>query len=106
MKIASKETRSIVVQACLARTASRKQLSKIFGYTTASIGKWVHAYQQDRQLSSLPRDHTRPAFDEQELKELKTLLEKEVDLTLSEIKEHFGETCSLVTVCFKRPALL
>ena len=40
----------------------------------------------------------RAVFDEQELKELKTLLEKEADLTLSEIKEHFGKTCSLVTV--------
>ena len=98
MKIASDEIRTIVVKAYLSGTASRQHLSEIFGYTTASISNWVRAYKEEKRLASRPSGHRKAVFSETELKQLSELLEKNVDLTLAEIKEHFGIQCSLVAI--------
>lgn len=98
MKIANEEIRSLVVQAYLSGSASRKQLSEIFGYTPESIGNWIREYEQEKRLSSRPRGHMKAAFNQEELKELSALLETKVDITLAEIKAHFGKTCSLTTI--------
>lgn len=98
MKIASEEIRTIVVKAYLSGTASRQHLSEIFGYTTASISNWVRAYKEEKRLAPHPSGHRKPMLTDAELEQLSKLLEKDVDLTLAEIKEHFGMQCSLVTI--------
>ena len=98
MKIATEDIRTIVVKAYLSGTASRQHLSEIFGYTTASISNWVRAYKEEKRLASRPSGHRKAVFSETELKQLSELLEKNVDLTLAEIKEHFGIQCSLVAI--------
>lgn len=98
MKIANEEIRSLVVKAYLSGSASRQQLSQIFGYTTVSIGNWIREYEHEKRLCSRPRGHMKAAFNPEELKELSALLETKVDLTLSEIREHFGKTCSLTAI--------
>jgi transposase len=98
MKSASEEIRTLVVKAFLSKTASRQQLSEIFGYTAASISNWVREYKRENRLKSRPRGHRKAVFSDSELKELSDLLRKDVDLTLAEIREHFCKSCSLVAI--------
>ena len=98
MKIATEEIRSLVVKAFLSGTASRQQLSKIFGYTPASISNWVREYKRENRLAPLPQGHRKSVFTDAELRQLTELLEERVDLTLAEIKEHFCKQCSLVAI--------
>lgn len=98
MKIASEEIRTLVVKAYLSGTASRQHLSEIFGYTTASISNWVRAYKEENRLAPRPSGHRKAVFTDTELKQLSDLLAKNVDLTLAEIREHFGVQCSLVAI--------
>ena len=98
MKIASEEIRTIVVKSYLSGKASRQKLSEIFGYTTASISNWVREYKQEKRLAPRPSGHRKAAFTDSELKQLSDLLEKNVDLTLAEIKEHFCKQCSVVAI--------
>jgi len=98
MKIASEEIRTIVVRAYLAGTASRRQLSEIFGYTPASISNWVRDYKRENRLAPRPQGHRKAVFTGAELEQLSELLEKRADLTLAGIREHFRKTCSLVAI--------
>ena len=98
MKIANEEIRGLVVKAFLSGTASRQQLSEIFGYTPASISNWVREYKQEQRLAPRPQGHRKPAFTDAELEQLSALLEENVDMTLAEITEHFHKQCSLVAI--------
>jgi transposase len=98
MKIATEEIRSLVVKAFLSGTASRQQLSEIFGYTPASISNWVGEYKRENRLAPLPQGHRKAIFTDAELRQLAELLEKQVDLTLAEIRERFHKQCSLVAI--------
>ena len=67
MKIASPEIRILAVRAYLSGTANRRQLSEIFGYTTASISNWVREYRRENRLTPLPQGHRKAAFTDAEL---------------------------------------
>ncbi len=98
MKIASEEIRNLVVKSSLSGTASKKQLSQIFGYTIATINNWLRGYQREERLAPLPRGHRKAAFTQEELQELASLVNNSPDITLAEIKEHFNKECSLVAI--------
>ena len=98
MKIASEEIRTLAVNAYLSGTASRQQLSEIFGYTPASISNWVREYKRENRLKAQPRGHRRSVFTDAELEQLAEMLRKRVDMTLVEIREYFGKSCSLVAI--------
>jgi len=98
MKIASEEIRTLVVKAYLSGTASRQHLSEIFGYTPASISNWVREYKQESRLKPRPQGHRKAVFTDAELEQLADILRKKVDLTLAEIREHFGKSCSLAAI--------
>lgn len=97
MKQATPEIRSIVVAAYFARTASRKQLSEIFGYHIETIGRWIRCSRKGR-FTPLPRGHRISVFTADELEQLATFIEKNPDVTLAEIRDHFGKSCSLVAI--------
>ena len=98
MKKATEEIRSLAVNAFVTKVASREQIAKIFGYTTATISNWVREYKQEKRLAPRPQGHRNAVFTDQELQRLSGLLEASVDLTLAEMKEIFNKTCSLVAI--------
>ena len=98
MKIASEEIRTLIVKAYVSGTASRKQLSEIFGYTPANISNWVREYKRENRLRPLPQGHRKAVFTDTELVQLADLLRHKVDVTLAEIREHFHKSCSLVAI--------
>lgn len=98
MKFASGEIRTKAVRAYLDGKASTKKLAEIFGYTPGTIGNWVRAYRKHNQLAPKPNGHRKKCFSDEELAELKNLLDKNVDMTLEEIKTHFNKSCCLSAI--------
>lgn len=98
MKFASKEIRAKVVKAYLEGTATSQQLAKIFGYTVATICNWVRDYKKNNVLSPRPGGHRKKCFSDVECKELASLIEKQPDITLEEIREYFKKDCALNTI--------
>lgn len=98
MKFASEEIRTKAVNAYLNEKIPSKELSKIFGYSVATICNWVRIFQNENRLSANPNGHRPSCFSDEEQKQLGELLESDVDITLSEIKQHFGKDCSLTAI--------
>ena len=98
MKFASEEIREKVVNAYINEKATIAQLAEIFGYTTVTIKNWIKIFKQEGRLAPKPNGHRESCFTGSELQELTTLLEKNVDMTLQEIKDHFHKTCCLAAI--------
>ena len=98
MKTASAEIREIVVRAYTSGVASRRKLADIFGYHIQSIGNWIRAYEKKAQIAPLPKGHGKSVFSPAEREELAELLKNNADITLAEIKTHFGKTCNLSAI--------
>jgi len=98
MKTATAEIRELVVKAYMSKVASRAQLAKIFGYHINSISNWIREYKRETRIAPLPRGHRKSVFSLEEKSALVELLKKDVDMTLAEIKAHFGKNCSLAAI--------
>jgi len=98
MKTATAETRALVVKAYSSGVATRKQLAEIFGYHIQSIGNWIREYEREGRIAPRPKGHRQSVFSPEERKQLSALLKNSVDMTLAEIKEHFGKTCCLSAI--------
>ena len=98
MKIAGKDFRQRAVEAYQSGEFTREEVAKTFGYTTTAIGNWMRSFKQEGRITSLPRGHRAPAFTAGEQQQLRELVEKQPDMTLEEIRAHFGKNCSLPTV--------
>ncbi len=98
MKFASEEIRTKAVHAYLDGKATIKNLAEIFGYTPATIWNWIKAYRHHQQLAAKPNGHRKKCFSDKEIEELKSLLDKNVDMTLDEIKTHFNKSCCLSAI--------
>lgn len=97
MKTASKEVRLIAVRACQLGIP-RQQVADIVGYHLNSVKRWLREYEQDARLEPLPRGHRASVFSPSERSELIDILTEKVDMTLQEIRQHFGKQCSLVAI--------
>ena len=98
MKIAGKDFRRRAVAACQSGEFTREEVAKMFGYTTITIGNWMRTFKKEGRITPLPRGHRAPAFTVGEQQQLRELVRKQPDMTLEEIRTHFGKTCSLPTV--------
>jgi transposase len=98
MQTASPEIRTLVVKAYASGTATRKQLAEIFGYHVQSIGNWIREYAREGRTTPRPKGHGKSVFTPDEKDKLIELLNKNVDITLAEVKATFKKTCSLVAI--------
>ena len=98
MKFASQEIREKAVHAYLDEKIPAKELSRIFGYTVASICNWARAFRQKNQLAPLPNGHRKCCFTDEEQQQITILIGEKPDITLAEIREHFNKNCSLNAV--------
>jgi transposase len=98
MKTASAETRALVVKAYASGVATRKQLADIFGYHIQSIGNWIRAFEREERIAPHAKGHRKSVFSEEEKAALVALLRSDVDMTLEEIREIFGKTCTLSAI--------
>ncbi len=98
MKAASTEIRTMVINAYLEKKATPKKLADIFGYSYATICNWIRSYETENRLSPKPGGHRKSCFSDEEKVQLRELIEKKVDITLEEIRQHFSKNCSLVAI--------
>ena len=98
MKTASAEIRDLVVNAYTSGVATRKQLSEIFCYHIQSIGNWIREYEREGRIAPRPKGHRKSVFSPEEREQLVALLQKNVDMTLAEMKNHFGKDCCLAAI--------
>lgn len=97
MKTASKEVRLIAIRA-YESGLPRQQVADIVGYHLNSVSRWIREYEQENRLESYPRGHRVSIFSQSERDQLIELLKNNVDITLEEIRQHFGKQCSLVAI--------
>lgn len=97
MKIASQEIRTLAIKA-YDLGVPPQQIAETLGYHLNSINRWLRAYQTEGRVKALPRGHRISIFSTEERKQLIELLEKSQDITLDEIRMHFGKQCSLNAV--------
>ena len=98
MKTASAEIRALVVKAYTSGVATRKQLSEILGYHIQSIGNWIREYEREGRIAPRPKGHRKSVFSPEEREQLVALLQNNVDMTLAEMKDHFGKDCCLAAI--------
>ena len=98
MKTASAEIRALVIKAYTSGTASRKQLAEIFGYHIQSIGNWIREYKREGRLAPHPKGHRKSVFTDIEKEKFFELFKNNTDMTLEEIRQYFGKSCSLVAI--------
>ena len=98
MKTASAETRALVVKAYTSGIATRKQLAEIFGYHIQSIGNWIREHEREGRIAPLAKGHRKSVFTDGEIIALTQLFQKNIDVTLEEIREKFDKNCSLVAI--------
>ena len=98
MKTASAEIRDLVVKAYTSRVATRKQFAEIFGYHIQSIGNWIREYKRKGRIAPRPKGHRKSVFSPEEREQLVALLQNNVDMTLAEMKDHFGKDCCLAAI--------
>lgn len=98
MKTANAETRALVVKAYTSGIATRKQLAEIFGYHIQSIGNWIREFESEGRITPHAKGHRKAVFTDEEKVALTELLHHDVDVTLKEIREIFGKTCSLAAI--------
>lgn len=98
MKRASPEIRTLAVKAVESGQYTVRQLAELTGYTVASVYNWLHASREEDRLTPKPSGHRMPAFSAADKEQLRELLKQQPGLTLAGIREHFGKSCSVVTV--------
>jgi transposase len=98
MKTASSETRTLVVKAYTSGIATRKQLAEIFGYHIQSIGNWIRQYKCEGRITPHAKGHRKSVFTDEEKIQLTALFKNNTDITLRELRELFGKSCSLAAI--------
>ena len=94
MKTASSEIRMVAVKAYDAGIP-RQQIADIVGYHLNSVGRWIREFKRENRLEAHQRGHRSSIFSEAERSEIIELIGKQPDITLEELRSHFGKDCSL-----------
>lgn len=98
MKRAGPEIRTLAVKAVESGRYTVRQIAELTGYTVATVYNWLHASREEDRLTAKPSGHRVPAFSAADEERLRELLKRQPGMTLAGIREHFGKSCSVVTV--------
>ncbi len=98
MSIASGEVRERAIEAYRLGKGTQGEVAEMFGVCVRTFERWWQAYRREGRFAPLARGHNPPALDEQAMERLDGLLEAQPDLTLEQLHEELGCSCSLVTI--------
>ena len=98
MGIASQEVRQRAIEAYRSGQGTQQQIAKVFGVGLRTFTRWCSEFRHHGQLAPKPRGHNPPALNEREMEALDRLLRAQPDLTLSQMREALGKTCSVVAI--------
>lgn len=98
MGIAPAEVRVRAIRAYEAGNGTQADIAKFYGVDLSTFQRWLQRYRQSGRASPLPRGHYPPALDESHQQQLVKLVRENVDLTLEQLREALGVSCSLVAI--------
>ena len=94
MKTANSEVRTIAIRAYRSGI-SRQQAADLVGYHLNSVSRWIREFERESRLEARPRGHRVSIFSDEERHKLTELINKNVDITLEEIRVRLAKDCSL-----------
>ena len=101
MKPLSIDLRNRIVRAYETSDSTKQQIADRFAVSVAVVKKLISQWKKlgtiEPQYQTVGR---KPAFNEEQLRELDELIQQRCDMTLAEIQEHFKDKvqCSTVTI--------
>ena len=98
MKKGSEEIRTRAVRNVLAGKYSVTQVAEMTGYCIATIYNWSSIYKKEKRLTAKPDGHRQPIFSQSEHEQVKTMIQENPDITLTEIREKKKKKCWLDAV--------
>ena len=98
MGIATREVRQRAIEAYRSGKGTQQQIADFFGIGLRTFARWWEQYQHHGQLAPKPRGHNPPALDEKDMRALDRLIRKRSDLTLAQMRDALGKSCSLVAI--------
>ena len=98
MGIATQEVRQRAIEAYRSGKGTQQQIADMFGISLRTFARWWEQYQHHGQLAPQPRGHNPPALDGKEMQALDRLIRKRPDLTLAQMRDALGKSCSLVAI--------
>ena len=98
MSIASAEVRERAIGAYRSGKGTQEQVAEMFGVCARTFERWWQAYRREGRVAPLPRGHNPPALDKEAMARLDGLLEAQPDLTLEQLREALGSSCTVVTI--------
>ncbi len=94
------DLRDRVVAACDAGRGSRQEIAERFNVSTAWIRRLLQRRRQSGQYGpATARCGRKPVFAGGRRERLETLVERQPDATLAELRARTGVTCTLAAVC-------
>lgn len=99
MEAISMDLRKRVIRACDEKLGPQPQIAKIFGVSVSFITKLLRRRRETGSIAPQPHGGgVKPIFNRQRLKKLESLVERQPDATLIELKGRMELTCSQSTV--------
>ena len=98
MGIATQEVRQRAIEAYRSGKGTQQQIAGMFGIGLRTFARWWEQFQHHGQLAPRARGHHPPALNEKEMQALDRLIQKRPDLTLAQMRDALGKSCSLVAI--------
>ena len=98
MGIASQEVRERAIAAYEAGGVTQSQVASLYGVDISTFERWWQRYRRTGQTAPLPRGHRRAVYEGKDAERLDAIVRQAPDMTLEELREATGKTCSIMAV--------
>jgi len=98
MGIATREVRQRAIEAYRSGKGTQQQIADMFGINLRTFVRWWKQFRHHGQLAPKPRGHNPSALNEKDMKALDRLIRKRPDMTLAQMRDVLGKSCSLVAI--------
>jgi len=98
MGIASVDVRARAIAAYEAGNGTQADIAKFYRVDISTFQRWLQRYRATGRASPLPRGHNPPALKQGQMLDLSKLVQDTPDMTLEQLRECLGVTCSIVTI--------
>lgn len=98
MGIATADVRARAIAAYEAGNGTQADIAKFYRVDISTFQRWLQRYRETGRASPLPCGHNPSALNEEQVAQLRELIQSQPDATLEELREGVGATCSIVTI--------
>ena len=98
MSIATGEIRQRAIDAYLAQKGTQAEVAQFYGTSERTFRRWWREYNSTGRTAPQPRGHNPPALNDEDMRKLDRLLIQTPDVTLEQMRDALGQTCSLTAI--------